>query len=135
MILESSLSHNASECNEEHESQTESETEGNDSERESEEFRPGPLGKKFMDFKQTLNVFRGPYAVFEEIPPGRKDGMYFVIDNSPNISKRQNGVRSEFWDDCGVWQNSSTPITMFIYRENVCFCYQTWQCILHREAN
>ena len=53
-----------------------------------------------MDFKQVLGVLRGPYTILPDIPAGRKDGMFFIINNAPNADKRQNGTRSEFWDDC-----------------------------------
>ena len=69
-----------------------------------------------MDFKQVLGVLRGPYTILPDIPAGRKDGMFFIINNAPNADKRQNGTRSEFWDDCDAWENSETPAKALIHR-------------------
>jgi hypothetical protein len=73
------------------------------------EFQPGPL-KKFMDLETTLNIFKDPHDVLlDEVPTGRKDGMFYVLDNSINIQKRQSGKRSEFWEDCGAWVGGASP--------------------------
>ncbi|XP_053375386.1 uncharacterized protein LOC128547267 isoform X2 [Mercenaria mercenaria] len=85
---------------------------------EPEEFSCGPLGNKFMDLHNTVNVFKGPYVILEEIPCGRKDGMYFVVDNTINIENRKIGKKSEIWDDCGAWKNASTPTSLFILINN-----------------
>ena len=88
----------------------------NDTTESSEiEFIHGPL-KKFMDITTTLQILSGPHTPLEEIPTGRKDGMYFVMDNSLNITKRDNGKRSEFWDDCGAWVGGVTPCSHYIER-------------------
>jgi hypothetical protein len=83
-----------------------------------EDFKAGPLGNKFMDLDTIVNVFKGPYAVLTDIPTGRKDGMYFVVDNEVNVENRKNGKKSEFWDDCGAWKNASTPSSTFIVINN-----------------
>ncbi|KAH3861976.1 hypothetical protein DPMN_024929 [Dreissena polymorpha] len=49
-------------------------------------FIPGPL-TKFMELQETLAILKGPHVVLQEIPTGRKDGMFFVVDNSDNIRK------------------------------------------------
>ena len=46
-----------------------------------------------------IALLKAPYAMLAEIPAGRKDGTYFVLNNTDNINKRKGGDRSDFWDD------------------------------------
>ena len=48
-------------------------------------FKPGPLDNKYMGIKDTIQLLQSPFTTIEEIPRGRKDGMYFLLDNSSNI--------------------------------------------------
>jgi hypothetical protein len=45
--------------------------------------------------------------VVQNIPKGFKDNVYFMFDNSNNISMRQNSKHSTFADDCGSWDTHS----------------------------
>ncbi|KAH3864206.1 hypothetical protein DPMN_027222 [Dreissena polymorpha] len=67
-----------------------------------------------MELQETLAILKGPHVVLQEIPTGRKDGMFFVVDNSDNIIKRANGNNLNFWDDCGSWVEGATPCSTFI---------------------
>lgn len=103
----------------------------------SEEFIAGPL-KVFMDIEQTLTIMKGPYTALERIPLGRKDGMYYVLDNTENIEKRKKGQRSDFWDDCGTWTKASTPNTVYLYRNDKLTSIRTKQgqyCVLRQVKN
>ena len=51
------------------------------SDEEVEVFTRGPLGNKFMDAKQIIEHMKAPHVLLTEIPKGRKDGMYFLLDN------------------------------------------------------
>ena len=66
-----------------------------------------------MDTNQILELLKSPHALLPDIPTGRKDGMYFFLDNSDNIERRQHNDHSEFWDDSGAWEGSSSPATLF----------------------
>ena len=59
------------------------------SDEEVEEFTQGPLGNKFMDTKQFLELMKVPHVFLNEIPTGRKDGMYFFLGNSEGIPRHQ----------------------------------------------
>ena len=37
-----------------------------------------------------------------------KENVYFVVDNSNNISRQNSGGKSVFSDDCGAWSDSSS---------------------------
>ncbi|WAQ94063.1 hypothetical protein MAR_006534 [Mya arenaria] len=82
---------------------------------ESNTFQPGPL-KKFLELDKVIEIFKGPYVVLNEIPIGRKDGMYYIVNNEENNERRSNGLSSEHWDDCGAWKNATSPYTYFLDR-------------------
>jgi len=78
------------------------------------DFKPGPLGNTFLTLTNVLDLFRGPHAAISVIPPGRKDGMYYIVDNRNNMDKRRKGKNTELWDDCGAWKKPSCPKGLFI---------------------
>ena len=51
----------------------------------------------------------------DAIPHGRKQDVYCVVDNKANEQLRLQGKRSNFDDDCGVWESSGTTTTKFPY--------------------
>jgi len=51
----------------------------------------------------------------DAIPHGRKQDVYCVVDNKANEQLRLQGKRSNFDDDCGVWESSGTATTKFPY--------------------
>lgn len=69
-----------------------------------------------MEFAK-IHVFgchKGPYTIMSEIPTGRKDGMFFVVDNKVNLDRRMGGKKLEFWNDCGAWVKGASPCSTFI---------------------
>ena len=55
-----------------------------------------------------------------EIPRTVKENVHFVLDHSSNISKKANSNRMEHYDNCGVWETTSTSLktTFFVREEN-----------------
>ena len=53
-------------------------------------FKPGPLSK-YMDIQGTFKILEDPHTILDEIPKGRKDEMYFIIENKEDIERRSNG--------------------------------------------
>ena len=82
-----------------------------------DEFKPGPL-RKFLEVEEMLNILEGPIFTLQEIPVGRKDGMYSIIDDTVNVERRKKNNQSQYWDDSGVWGYSSTPLTPFVFRND-----------------
>ena len=39
-------------------------------------FQPGPLSE-YMEIHETVKILEGPHTIFDEIPKGKKDGMYY----------------------------------------------------------
>ncbi|XP_071137045.1 uncharacterized protein [Mytilus edulis] len=77
--------------------------------QQEEQLRYGEFLKE-----ELLNKLKSK-DVRHSIPEGKKDNVCFTIDNSRNIARRVNNLRSEFSDDCGVWISSSgsTPKTYY----------------------
>ena len=63
-----------------------------------------------------MNILKGPHFPLGEFPVGRKDGMYYVLDDTSNIERQKIGKASQHWDDSGVWGKSSTQPTPFVFR-------------------
>jgi len=51
----------------------------------------------------------------DSIPHGTKENVFVVITNERNVQRRQKGQRSEFVDDCGVWDSVSGASPMVTY--------------------
>ena len=71
--------------------------------------------------------------VHDTIPSGQNN-VFFVVKNNTNADKRQRGIRSNFSDDCGVYNsaNGYTPKTYLtadtegkqvFYKKGDSFCY------------
>ena len=73
----------------------------------------GLLGNKFMDTRKVLELLQNPHTPLSEIPTGRKDAVYFFIDNSYNVERRKQKQHCQFWDDRGAWKKAACPVTLF----------------------
>lgn len=73
------------------------------------------LNGRFLDVYSLCELLQNESSVMQSIPKGVKEDVYFVLENSNNISKRMRGEISNFEDDCGVWNSkvSSTKKTVF----------------------
>ena len=86
------------------------------------------------DIMKQLTTFTYDEA-HDTIPNGEKNNVFFVVKNNTNADKRQRGIRSNFSDDCGVYNSAkgSTPKTYLtadtegklkvIYKKGDSFCY------------
>ena len=85
---------------------------------------------KQVSFGKSLTNFMTPEKLFEVIcnelptasviPKGPKEDIYFLLDNVDNIKQRNKGKKSDFTDDCGVWNSkiTSTKTTYFLFCDN-----------------
>ena len=76
-----------------------------------------PVLSKFMPYREVLSVLRGPHVALDEIPKGRKENTYFVINNESYVTRRENGDNAEYWDDCGAYKKGSRPISVFLNKD------------------
>jgi hypothetical protein len=56
-------------------------------EDENIKFNPGPLGNKFLDIGEIITILSGSHTVLEHVLVERKDGNYYIVDNTENIER------------------------------------------------
>ena len=63
--------------------------------------------KSFMQCNQIVSILTDPTTVpLPSVPRGPKANTHFVIDNTQNCTRKDNGQSNRFWDDCGIWDSS-----------------------------
>ncbi|GFO08151.1 hypothetical protein PoB_003465600 [Plakobranchus ocellatus] len=72
----------------------------------------------FLPVNEVLDLLTGDTleTVHASVPLGRKENVWFLVDNSDNVIRRKGGKKSQYWDDCGAWGNgakASTPSTLY----------------------
>ena len=87
----------------------------NETDNEEETVPPGPLNNNYLPTDIVLQIMKGPHVKLPEIPTGRKENVYFVLEK-PHIEKRSNGLHSVFWDDCGAWDKAATPLSTYLMK-------------------
>ncbi|XP_013400898.1 uncharacterized protein LOC106166782 [Lingula anatina] len=66
---------------------------------------------KYMEAGDIIELLQSLPETLNHIPDGRKENVRFLVDNKENEERRSEGKNSQFVDDCGVWQNSNSPVT------------------------
>ena len=74
----------------------------------------------FMETSKAVNLLLNTETCYEHIPGGKKENVFFVLNNESNQAKREGKGKSSFSDDCGVWESGSgtTPATYYLLQEN-----------------
>jgi len=69
-----------------------------------------------MDGHQVIAVIVSEAPAVSAVPNGRKQNVFFLVDNTVSIGNRTASQYSKFADDCGIWdaQKSSTKKHDFI---------------------
>ena len=65
-------------------------------------FQSLPAPGKFLTLAELLEALKC-CNVLKNVPIGEKSNVFLVSNNTANVAKRQNNVRSNYMDDCGVW--------------------------------
>ena len=65
---------------------------------------PGP--GNFFKLAEVLSILRNAGKGLESLPPGKKNNVFFVIDDSINVMRREKNFRTVYFDDCGPWDRS-----------------------------
>ena len=94
-----------------------SDEDGEDRDSKTDLRNKRPVLTKFMSYKEILEILRGPYVALGEIPRGKKENTYFIIDNENNVTRRENGQNTEYWDDCGAYKKGSRPLSLFYKKD------------------
>ena len=76
----------------------------------------GSLTGKFLQTDRCIDILTEATNCKDEIPCSVKENVYFLVNNSKNTDSRQNNKKSDFSDDCGIWDWSkgATPKTYYI---------------------
>ncbi|GFN76779.1 hypothetical protein PoB_000328500 [Plakobranchus ocellatus] len=72
----------------------------------------------FLPVSEVLDLLTGDTlkTVHASVPLGRKENVWFLVDNSDNVIRRKGGKKSQYWDDFGAWGNgakASTPSILY----------------------
>ena len=51
---------------------------------------------------QALKTHTTPLSA---VPRGRKEGVWFIVDNEDNVSREKRGLPGRYWDDCGAYSS------------------------------
>ena len=67
---------------------------------------------KFLDTNKIIDKLSSfsENEVLKEMPRCKKENVYFLLDNSENIEKKEKGYNMEFWDNCGTWASKSLSV-------------------------
>ena len=68
-----------------------------------------------MELETVLDRLKQCTAPETHIPAGKKENVYVVIDDERNVNRRKKGLRSEYSDNCGVWDSASGASSKFTY--------------------
>jgi len=65
----------------------------------------GPLRFKTAEQLFALMSDTDKAMVYDEVPRGLKENVWFIVDNKANVQRREAGKKGVYWDDCGVWSS------------------------------
>ncbi|XP_069954537.1 uncharacterized protein [Cherax quadricarinatus] len=77
---------------------------------DSQDTIPGaiPGDGRFLEISELFNLVLLNTPCGREIPAGRKDNVYFLMDNRDNVRRRKMGMKSKYKDDCGEWSTKGS---------------------------
>ena len=78
---------------------------------------------QFNTAQQLVDLLKGTdkVQVYAEVPRGVKENVWFVVDNTGNVKRREAGQKNVYWDDCGVWstRDGRTLTTHYVRNGNM----------------
>jgi len=79
---------------------------------------PGPISvrvvdggaRKFMTADELFNILSAADTTkaVKEVPKGLKSNVWYLVDNSHNVTRRAQEQKNQFWDDCEAWETKQT---------------------------
>jgi hypothetical protein len=63
-----------------------------------------------------VELFQANVQGLSNIPNGKKENKFYIMDNARNNKRRADGNKNEFADDCGTWASNrgTGPKTAFL---------------------
>ena len=74
----------------------------------SHEQSSSSLPGRFMDGHHVIEVILSEAPVVTVVPKGRKENVFFVVDNTNNAGNRTSNKYSNFAEDCGIWDSTKS---------------------------
>ncbi|GFO24339.1 hypothetical protein PoB_005084400 [Plakobranchus ocellatus] len=70
----------------------------------------------FLETEMVVQILQHTSVndTLSEVPRGKKDTVFFVVQNESNTDRRAQGKISQFWDDRGAWESNSTSRSYFL---------------------
>ena len=69
---------------------------------ENRNFCPLP-GGQFHTRLQAFELLKTSTTSLPRVPRGRKDNVWFIVDNTSNVAREKAGQSGRYWDDCGSY--------------------------------
>ncbi len=74
---------------------------------------------KFLTTQKVISLLEDTGDPLPSIPRGRKENVYFIVENGRNVARRAQGRPSAFYDDCGPWGGSgSSPKCLLLKHDD-----------------
>lgn len=64
-----------------------------------------PIPGKFLRLDQIIDILRNTDKALESVPPGEKNNVFFVLEDSKNALRKRMNMKTDYHDDCGVWDS------------------------------
>ena len=49
-----------------------------------------------------------PDVILPDVPTGRKQNCFYLVDNTQNAQRKQGNRKDRFWDDCSAWDSKKS---------------------------
>ena len=72
----------------------------------------------FLGTEETIFILKTRKQALFTIPPGKKENVYFILNNERNTERRKQGKHSEFSGDCGAWNQGTSLKTVYEVKNN-----------------
>ena len=76
------------------------------------------LLNRFLTQQEIYDIIIRRNIEHASIPPGIKNNTYFLINNKQNEKRRGNNKKSDFTDDCGIWDTNKSSMKRARYLVN-----------------
>jgi len=72
----------------------------------------------FLDSDTVIDLLSTSETSDTNIPRGKKENLYFIINNEQNHNRVEQGKKRKYVDDCGVWKYASIKAHYFVHTDN-----------------
>ena len=73
-----------------------------------------PFGEFLTTNQVIVLLLKSGKSILDTIPKGKKENVYYVVDNSNNYERGKQKICKRFYDDCGAWTCNTTSSTVYL---------------------